>query len=186
MSKKFKTFDEQIKLLEQKELFINDKNRLKWYLQSYNYQNFINGYNDFFMINNDRNKNKYKKTASSDGIIELFNFDRLISKYILSSIQNIERMASTALAYTIAKIMNDNQLDHGKIFSIKDEDILIKKIFIINEYGNKFTDIKKRFKKTFEDNNDKCKNIFSKYNNFVDIPIWTLIINATFGNIIFF
>ena len=29
-------------------------------------------------------------------------------------------------------------------------------------------------------------NIFSKYNNFVDIPIWTLIINATFGNIIFF
>ena len=93
-----------------------------------------------------------KKTASSDGIIELFNFDRLISKYILSSIQNIERMASTALAYTIAKIMNDNQLDHGKIFSIKDEDILIKKIFIINEYGNKFTDIKKRFKKTFEDN----------------------------------
>ena len=186
MSKKFKTFDEQIKLLEQKELFIKDKNRLKWYLQSYNYQNFINGYNDFFMINNDRNKNKYKKTASSDGIIELFNFDRLISKYILSSIQNIERMASTALAYTIAKIMNDNQLDHGKIFSIKDEDILIKKIFIINEYGNKFTDIKKRFKKTFEDNNDKCKNIFSKYNNFVDIPIWTLIINATFGNIIFF
>ena len=76
----------------------------------------------------------------------MFNFDRLISKYILSSIQNIERMASTALAYTIAKIMNDNQLDHGKIFSIKDEDILIKKIFIINEYGNKFTDIKKRLR----------------------------------------
>ena len=68
MSKKFKTFDEQIKLLEQKELFINDKNRLKWYLQSYNYQNFINGYNDFFMINNDRNKNKYKKQQAQMGL----------------------------------------------------------------------------------------------------------------------
>ena len=65
MSKKFKTFDEQINLLEEMELSISNKNKLRWYLQSYNYQNFINGYNDFFMINNDRSKNKYKKTQQA-------------------------------------------------------------------------------------------------------------------------
>lgn len=100
-------------------------------MSSYNYQNFINGYNDFFMINNDRKENKYKKTASSNFIIELFNFDRLVSKYILSNIQNIEIKISTSLAYTLAQFMYDHKLENGKLFMLKHDDVIIKKIFNI-------------------------------------------------------
>ncbi len=79
-NKEFKTIDEQIELLKSRGLKIDNEDKLKWYLSSYNYQNFINGYNDLFMINEDRSKNKYKPIASSNQIINLFNFYRWLSK----------------------------------------------------------------------------------------------------------
>lgn len=129
MKKKFMSFLEQISILRARGLNILDANKLIWYLKAYNYQNLINGYNDLFMKNEDRKINKYKDIATSEGIIELFNFDRNISKVILSSIQNIERMLSTAIAYTIAKILCENGYDDGNIFSIKNNDALLKKNF---------------------------------------------------------
>ena len=83
------------------------------------------------MINNDRKENKYKKTAASNFVIELFNFDRLVSKYILSNIHNIERKISTPLAYTLAQFMYDHKLENGKLFMLKHDDVIIKKIFNI-------------------------------------------------------
>lgn len=186
MSKKFKTFEEQINLLIANGLTVINKDKLKWYLKSYNYQNIINGYNDFFMLNNDRKSNRYKKESNSDAIIELFNFDRSISKTILSSIQNIERMLSTAIAYTITEIMNNEGYTDGKVFNIDDNDIVIKKLFIVNDKENKFILLKDSFQKTYIKNNDMKKNMYSKYKNFNDIPLWSIIISSTFGNIICF
>ncbi len=178
--KKFKTLDEQINLLKNKGLNINNESRLKWYLSSYNYQNFINGYNDFFMINNDRKENKYKKTASSNCIIELFNFDRLVSKYILSNIQNIERKISTPLAYTLAQFMYEHKLENGKLFMSKHDDVIIKKIFNIknkNEWEEFLNSIKKEVNLKLE--------IFKKYKKFCDIPLWSLVIHLSFGKLIY-
>ena len=186
MAKIFKNFDQQIQLLESMGLTIDNYDKLKWYLKAYNYQNIINGYNDFFMVNNDRKNNCYKQEATSNSIIELFNFDRSISTIILSSIQNIERMISTALAYTIAEILNKNNINNGQIFNIKTDDIIIKKIFITRNDKNVFFNVYETFKKSYDDNNDKNKSIFQKYNHFQDIPIWCLLLRATFGNIIYF
>lgn len=185
MAKTFKTFEEQIELLESMGLTIDDNDKLKWYLQAYNYQNIINGYNDFFMLNNDRKNNLYKKYATSNGIIELFNFDRVISKNILSSIQNIERMISTSTAYTIAKIMNDNNINDGKIFNLDKNNILLKKIFITTNVINSFNDVYEKLKNSYDTNNDCNRDIYKKYEKFDDIPIWAIVINATFGNILF-
>lgn len=129
--KEFKTFDEQIFLLKQKGLFIDDEEKLKWYLKSFNYQNIINGYNDFFMINNDRKTNKYKNISNSNGIIELFNFDRYISKLLLGDIQNIERKISTSIAYTLSSIMKENNVNDGRLFNLSYDHVTIKKIFKI-------------------------------------------------------
>ncbi|WP_416388856.1 Abi family protein, partial [Mycoplasmoides pirum] len=59
-------------------------------MKNYNYQNFINGYNDPFMSGFRRANNKYMDKVNEESLITLFNFDRDISKLILSNIFNIE------------------------------------------------------------------------------------------------
>lgn len=178
--KTFKTFDEQIELLRQKGLSINDENKFKWYLKSFNYQNFINGYNDFFMVNNDRKNDKYKLESNSNGIIELFNFDRNISKWILGDIQNIERKISTSLSYTVSFIMNKNNYSDGKIFNFKYNDVIVRKIFNISS-NNEWEEMQENIKK----NIDLNQRIFKKALDIKDIPVWTLVIYLSFGNIIY-
>ena len=101
--KNFLTVSEQIKLLERRGLEIKNKKSLEWYLTKYNYQSFINGYNDFFLLAQARNLNMYKYKANSDDLISLFNFDRYISKFILGDIQNIERFLQNAIVQTFFK-----------------------------------------------------------------------------------
>lgn len=130
-NKEFKTIDEQIELLKSRGLKIDNEDKLKWYLSSYNYQNFINGYNDLFMINEDRSKNKYKPIASSNQIINLFNFDRWLSKNILSTIQNIERKISSSIAYVLAINLNYfNNDKSGNIFKYEFNNPVIEKMFV--------------------------------------------------------
>lgn len=181
--KEFKTFDEQIFLLKQKGLFIDDEEKLKWYLKSFNYQNIINGYNDFFMINNDRKTNKYKNISNSNGIIELFNFDRYISKLLLGDIQNIERKISTSIAYTLSSIMKENNVDDGRLFNLSYDHVTIKKIFKIQN--------KKEVEwKTIQENILKNLNLKEKiFNNanqdIKEIPVWSLVIRLSFGSLIY-
>lgn len=184
-NKNFKSIDEQIELLKSKKLNINNEDRLKWYLKSFNYQNFVNGYNDFFMELNNRKTNRYKIEANSEGLIELFNFDRTISKHILSTIQNIERKISTAIAYTIAQELKIKGKDEtGKIFNYKYNDLTIKKIF--NDFENE-----EEWNKFIDDFNDgvkrnKGENIFKNFSNISEIPIWSSIIYVSFGSLLNF
>lgn len=181
--KEFKTFDEQIFLLKQKGLYIDDEEKLKWYLKSFNYQNIINGYNDFFMINNDRKTNKYKNISNSNGIIELFNFDRYISKLLLGDIQNIERKISTSIAYTLSSIMKENNVNDGRLFNLSYDHVTIKKIFKIQN--------KKEVEwKTIQENILKNLNLKEKiFNNanqdIKEIPVWSLVIHLSFGSLIY-
>lgn len=181
--KEFKTFDEQIFLLKQKGLYIDDEEKLKWYLKSFNYQNIINGYNDFFMINNDRKTNKYKNISNSNGIIELFNFDRYISKLLLGDIQNIERKISTSIAYTLSSIMKENNVNDERLFNLSYDHVTIKKIFKIQN--------KKEVEwKTIQENILKNLNLKEKiFNNanqdIKEIPVWSLVIHLSFGSLIY-
>ena len=122
--KNFLTVSEQIKLLERRGLEIKNKKSLEWYLTKYNYQSFINGYNDFFLLAQARNLNMYKYKANSDDLISLFNFDRYISKFILGDIQNIERFLQNAIVQTFFKLMKNEK--HEKILMMKIWDIYIK------------------------------------------------------------
>lgn len=181
--KEFKTFDEQIFFLKQKGLFIDDEEKLKWYLKSFNYQNIINGYNDFFMINNDRKTNKYKNISNSNGIIELFNFDRYISKLLLGDIQNIERKISTSIAYTLSSIMKENNVDDGRLFNLSYDHVTIKKIFKIQ---NKNEGEWKKIQKNILKNLNLKEKIFNNANQDIkEIPVWSLVIRLSFGSLIY-
>ena len=131
--KHFLSVEEQIKLLENRGLSITNLSSLQWYLTKYNYQSFINGYNDFFLVDGARKWNIYKKNVNSDDLIKLFNFDRNISKFILGDIQNIERFLQNAIVQTFSNTFNKwkdrtnisiedmNNLSCGRILMLSEE-----------------------------------------------------------------
>lgn len=181
-NKEFKTIKQQIFLLKSKGLTINKSKRLEFYLTNYNYQNFINGYNDPFIKNFQRKVDIYLDSASSDSIIDLFNFDRIISSPLLSRIQNIERKFSSAVVHIIAKkfnylgdkcglVLQANDKIFRQVFKCDKNDIYFLKQIMINFKDNQ-TDLCNKYKNI--ENLDWIKSV----------PIWSLSIYWSFGNII--
>ena len=194
MRKCFLTFDEQINLLKNRNLSFKCNNkdltdRVKWYLTKYNYHNFINGYNDPFMVNFDRTKNWYRSEVNAQYVIDLFNFDRSLSRILIGDILSVERNFSTQICYHLLKKYKDiyPEINEGMILELSSENFL--KIFAnINDI--KFS------KKIHDDNNlvDKEKMLrktilsFSKGKEAVkkhqddNYPLWTLSIYWSFGD----
>lgn len=92
MDKVFKTYDEQIALLNSRGIEIStsiERSDAKKALQHYGYYNLINGYKMPFLVNDleESADDKYKKGTKINEIKALYNFDarirRIFFKYIL-------------------------------------------------------------------------------------------------------
>lgn len=187
--KPFLKINEQINLLATRGLNIVNRNRLIKYIKNYNYQNFVNGYNDLLFINEDRKFNKYKNDVNSNDLIEIFNFDRWIGFMILSNILNIERMISSYITTVICEYMS--KYDEYSFILNWDLDTykyIFKEYFDDNSNNTKsetkkFDDIKKIIKGEFI-KKKSYSLLVNKYKNCEnDIPLWTLSIYWTFGAI---
>lgn len=184
--KKFITsIDEHIKILKNRNLSIPNIKKFKWYITSYNYYNFVNGYNDLLFVNQDRSTNLYKKNTSSEDIIEIFNFDRTISGYILSSILSFERILSSYITIILGQFLckqseRRNPLNlYGEIFNI---DIKHRKFIFSNYKKYSDTEIKNIFSKNYVRNNKKV--LIEKYHNKIEnVPIWVLSVYWNFGDV---
>ena len=184
--KKYLDIDEQIELLQSRKLKITDSDKLRYYLQKYSYHDFVNGYNDFLFLNENRKLNIYKNNASEVELISIFNFDRGISSIILNSILDFERSLSQQIVKVICEFMIENNINGEnenccQILKISNNEH--KKIFkkIKRKYINKELQgyIPQRVKK------QKLNSVktLEKYNDIEEIPIWTLAIHWGFGNI---
>ncbi|MGL4647320.1 MAG: Abi family protein [Mycoplasmoidaceae bacterium] len=199
--KKFRTFEQQIDLLVSRNLKITEKSLLINYLKKYNYQHFINGYNDPFIIGFRRSNNKYLDSATSTAIISLFNFDRDISRLLFSDIIEMERKITTSCAYVIAKEISKVGYNHGLFHELNENEW--NNIFMC-EYNNNYQ-VKLFFLKIFMNHRstkllrdyycgDKLKPgekldfrkiEWDTFNNgYLDVPIWTYAIFWSFGNLL--
>lgn len=181
----FLNIDEQIDHLEKnRNLKINNKEKLKFYLTNYNYQIFINGYNNQFLKGFRRSSNQYINGVNEESIINLFNFDRWLSKIILSNIQNFERKFNTAICYCVAEKLKKIGIENGEIWLLNKHQL--NQIYNFNDSKEeKIQKLNSLFESIFE--KMKGSKIFKKYKNQKDsIPIWTLFIFASFGDLIKF
>ena len=71
--KEFKTVEEQIDLLKNRNISFNDEEKAKKILLNNNYYNIINGYKDLFL---DSNQIIYKMGTKFEEIYALYEFDR--------------------------------------------------------------------------------------------------------------
>lgn len=166
----------------------------RWYIDNFGYHNFISGYGYFFKINENKNFDKYKNDANGEMIIDLFNFNRTISRYCLSNILSIERkLTNFIITEILAKYINDRkilkseELKSGKWFDLSDDDLIL--IFPgVKKYINLIGSSQKLNRKQLADNylslKEILKNGTSKLDNENLNYLCGLGDNWSFGNVL--
>lgn len=178
MSKKFKSYDEQIEILRERGLVINDEQFAQDILSQVNYYNLINGYKNLFLMK-DSNHNvimpeKFIENASIEEMYNLYTMDTELKNMIFKYILRFERILKTKCAH---------------IFSEKyREDFSYLKI---NNYSKNKSDIKivlKNISTLSETISNKANKPAIKHymNNHDEIPLWVLINFITIGNLSYF
>lgn len=114
-----------IKQLQAHNLIIDDKQRFENVLFNCNYNTVIQGYSDIFYF--DKSKKLYEKGASSNQIIEFYNFDINLGNHILRYILQIEKKLNTNIAYVL---INTYHIPEKCLFKLPAE--LIRKIIFPN------------------------------------------------------
>ena len=107
--KEFKTIEDQIDLLKNRNISFKDEELAKNILLNSNYYNIVNGYKDLFL--DDKNKTLYKCGTQFEEIYALYDFDRQLRNIFLEFILKIENSLRSLIAYEFSKTYgNDNYL----------------------------------------------------------------------------
>lgn len=193
--KPYKTYDELVKILKNRNLDISNTSEAKNLLQLYGFHPLINGYGKSFIT---KNGGEFQANASLDDIYSLYLIDSEMQELFLTSVLKVERHLANIIGYVVA--------EHFGIDSDKEYvDRILKKI---EEYKKKHKKYRIKslpsqksylyYKNYSEDYSTaytihKIVNciVYSKNNpiayyreNHNHIPPWILVQNLTFGQIV--
>ena len=171
--KPFKTYNQQLKILRNRNLTISDGSRAIPVLKRDNYYNVINGYKDIFLEISSSNE-KYYDNTTFEHINALSIFDKKIRHLFLYYILTFENLIKSKISYYHTETYNEifNYLDVNN-FTGKADDIT-KLISSISKEIEKHTNLKK-------------PNAFSHYiEEHGELPLWVLFQKSTFGTASYF
>ena len=94
--KEAKTLQEQVAILEARNMLIDDEAKAMRVLRRINYYRFT-GYAYQFLTG----KDKYRKTVSFDDILRIYRFDQELRNVFMKAIEEIEIFVKTRIAYYI-------------------------------------------------------------------------------------
>jgi abortive infection bacteriophage resistance protein len=132
-NKPFKSFDDQIKLLQSRNLDIQDISRAKMYLQQINYYR-LSAYFLPFQSSTD----KFDTGTTFEHIIKTYTFDRELRLLVFDAIERIEIAIRTQFVYQLAQKYSDSHWQDNSSIFIKP--IVDRHGNIIDPY-NEFQDI---------------------------------------------
>lgn len=182
--KLFLSIEEQIQLLRSKNLGIVSERSLEKYLLLYGYQTLVNGYNDPLMQGYNRHNDIYRDGATSEQLIGLFNFDRTISTYILSNLQNFERRFTTAMIIALGNELKNYQILDSTLFSINNSETWSH--FFNSNFDNadRSSGDKEGIRHYWQGlfNKQKKVNLIKDYESVGTCPLYSLLLLATFGD----
>ncbi len=187
MSKEFKSLDEQVDRLKSLGVDIKNRKNVKSLLIKYNYQNFINGYNDPFFKGYDRGRN-YSENTTIKCFKKLFKFDIELGKIFLPKIQELERILSTNIAYFLGEHLYINGIKDGRIFSVEEKRL---SSYFRSNYVSSKNDLVELMTKFLSRRSDKLVDKYLKVSgdgikiiDYNKVPIWTLCLSWTLGDCI--
>lgn len=106
--KPFKTIDEQLDILKDRNLIILNETAAKKILQDYGYYEIINGYKYPFLKDSSNDDIGYKPSTTFEHIFELYQLDSHIRSSVMSAIEIFENSFKQSLAYNISKYISDD------------------------------------------------------------------------------
>ena len=171
--KPFKNLDQQLKILEDRNLKFNNKKEAKQYLLEYNYYNVVNAYSKFF-INSDTNK--YYDDVYFDDILEIHHFDKVVKTVIFEGIIEAERHFKSILAYCYCRHFKDDLYPYLDIKTYGSKDI-IKVSRQISNFANTLNYYKEK------KNNNSIKHYYKVHSV---VPFWVLVDYLTLGEVTYF
>ncbi len=171
MEKTFKTIDEQIELLQNKNLYIEDKEIAKEILLKNNYYYLINGYKDLFLNKNSKTESFHNGTTLEE-VYSLYEFDRKIKIIFLEYILLIERKIDTYIAYEFSK-----NYGHKNYLILENFNNIRKNKELINKFLN---DINSEISHQYKNSNKMITHYLDTYKY---IPLWVLMRILSFGKV---
>ncbi|MGI6500340.1 MAG: Abi family protein [Anaerostipes sp.] len=176
--KPFKTIDEMIELLSERNVEFEDINFAKSTLQSLSYYTIINGYkNSFLSI---PGTDSFKPGTRFEELYALHIIDTSLSSVILKNILYVERYLKTRISYLVSKKYGV-YTDFHDLSSKSDIDYLSRYNYSnsTNRRKNTLRSLKKSL--TSRKRNSIVTHYIANKNH---IPPWILVTNITFGLVI--
>lgn len=120
----FKTYEDQIRILKNRNLIIDDEQAAIAFLAANNYYNVINAYKDIF-IQAGVTPEKYIDGTKFQEIISLYTFDKNLRLIFSEFLIEVERTFKSIISYEFAKTYPNHDLDYTNInnFDIINEPI---------------------------------------------------------------
>lgn len=170
VDKEFKSYQQQIDLLKEKNLTIIDDDETIDLLKRYSYFGLINGYKNPF-------KNKegnYKNNTRIEDVYALYCFDNELRHVLLKYILEVENHIKSLLSYSFCEKYGEdeseylNKSNYLVCQSLKEKDEVEKLVQVLN---NTLSDYK------------RYDYMYHQKKRHGNIPLWVLVKALTFGNI---
>lgn len=175
--KPFKTIDEQIEILKERNLLFSNEPAARKTLTLFGYYEIINGYKYSFLVDPKDDTLGFKPNTTFEHIVALFELDRKLRIHVLDAMERFEQSFKQSLAYVIAQEISE-----------KDSHYLAVSHYNTGKKSHKRGRIKNsrdflllKCNKVLKQENDPYKYYHDKYTN---IPPWILVKGLQFGNAI--
>ena len=168
MEKTFRNLDEQIEILQNKDLIIDDISYTKDILLRENYF-FIMGYRHLF-LKSEKNRVFVPGTSFKE-LYALFNFDRQVRNIIFKNILIVENNAKSIFSYQLSKV-----------YGYKEKDYLNPKNF--NKDSSKkrqVNDLLKKMQRQIRINGGQHSATMHYISSYGYIPLWIVVKVLSFG-----
>lgn len=168
MNKPFKTYEELIEILAQRNLNIEPTNKTYANLVCYGYYDLVSGYKKPFLKN--RNTEDFKDGVSFDNLILLYEFDNSLRTLLFPFLNTIELFIKNIIIHEFASQYGElgyTILSNYNIYNQKSKDKALSVISFLNDHINK--------------SKQDCIIHYKKKHG--GIPIWVLFTTLTFGTV---
>lgn len=179
MNKPFKTIDEQIKILDSRNLSILSEEQARTNLMRYGYYEIVNGYKDIFLEDpqDENNEEIFKEGTTFEILFDLFMFDNELRQAVFSSLTEFELNFRTALAYTMGKYLGVTEQEYMTRENYKSG----KKVEYRGKTEYQRDGLLRKFRHIINDDVQPMMHYREAHGH---IPPWILLKGTSFGNLV--
>lgn len=159
----FISIDEQISLLQSRNLSFQSVEDAKILLEYYGYYNIINGYKEPYIIKSNNCTEYYKDGITFEQIYSLFQLDHALRNQLMLTILDLEEHLRAVTAYVIGESFGSDMSEYLKFKNYQNRKVANSKFSLNSILDN--------LRKTALSNKDPIKYHREKYGN---VPPWVL------------